>query len=320
MDYQHILTKAWEITWHKKYLWVLGFCAGLTLGNINNGNLTNSILRGITWIIEFLGQPLSEESLIALSLLIISILFLIIGILARIGLVLEVTELSTKNGTPIPNIGKILRTSAPYILPILGMQLLIWIPVIILSKSQDLVFQSYITNMYSNIGEGTSTSSFGKMGLTWLLSFAITILTIAIGLIDAFAFRTLILNQIGIKKSILYSIHLLKEYAGQILLLTLICGVIGIIVGFIVTLIVSPFLFLIRVFTSHCLTTPVNMDMVMSLSSCMIGTTSPFLKLFSSIATAMLTAIWVTFQSTVFTIAYHKLSSEYQRIVSIQTI
>ena len=42
MDYGEIITRAWNITWKNKFLWVLGFLAALTSIGSNSNSIQNS--------------------------------------------------------------------------------------------------------------------------------------------------------------------------------------------------------------------------------------------------------------------------------------
>lgn len=311
MNYRQIFSKAWRITRENPYLWFFGFLAGLSLGS-NNSNLNNSFIQGGAWLFQNLSNLLSMKSALSLTFLIVSILLWVAGTFARIGLIHEVSAFNSRYGKPLANIKEVFRTSAQLFLPIVSMQLLIWSPVIILSVVYGFLAQSFIITSFSNMQSGTSLGDFWSFGTIWLFGCGTILLSIPLTFVDAFAYRSVVLEKMGVKNSIRYAIDIVKGNVGSILSLSIIVGVIGFIFTLILMLVLSPLLLLMMKpmmdSVSQCSLAGNDFNAVVNCMQQM--NTSPSIlipSLIASILSAAITSLWVTFQSATFTLAYHKL-------------
>lgn len=299
MNYRLCFLHAFHITWQNKYLWVLGFCAGLSLGSINYNLYSYNFIQGSSWLFQNLRHILNTQVSFAVFLLLVSVFIWVIGILARIGLVIQVSSLDSGSDSSYAGIRSLIHESTTYFLPILGMELVIWSPVILVSLL-------YI---------GSAQFISGEISFFILLVFGsiLYLLPILLLFIDTFAFRTLISKKTSVKSSIKYSLVFLKKNVKDILFLTIICLLFGFIYLAIADLILTPILDALMTSTKaiapHC----VGSDgLYFELTNCLLNTISNLgvipLLIVISVLVAIFTSIWITFQSTVFTIAYNELA------------
>lgn len=310
MNYERILTKAWQIVSKHKSLWFLGFLAGLVIGT-NSNSLSSNFVAGGAWIFQNFNGLLGAQSLIAALLLGLAIAFWLIGTVARIRLVSEVAAVDTLTPKSALSASDSTLSAAKSVLPILLMQVVLWLPILgvnlVLSKIGQSTSESFISSVQT--GTPPATAAFGAI---WLLGMGIAILMFLVSFIDAFAYRSIILEGLGSIRGIQRAIHVIRTNVKSILILSLICLVIGVIVSFVIDLILMP------------LAWPILRPMLTSLSQCASGqnyramlscaqqqSTNPtfvIASLLLSVVGAILSALWVAFQSATFTLAHNRLT------------
>lgn len=307
MNYKEVLLTSWKITWNNKYLWGLGFLAALT---VKSTNLSNMYGRGSKWLLQNLEGLTSAQNLIPLTILLISLIAWILSTLARIGLISDVNAFDINEDKPIRHLLGTLQASKRYLIPILAMQLLVWTPVIILSGLWGVLPQSFFAEPSSDPRQLNPFHSGETASIYWLMSCSTMIFSFLLPFIDAFAFRSLILNKSSVKDSIFHSITLLKENPAPIFGLAVICTIVGLIFSFIVAFISLPILVLVTVpvfdSTSQCMANNGGFD---EISYCLQLESDPNAipyLIISTIIISALIAVWVTYQSAVFTIAFDR--------------
>lgn len=100
MDYTDILTSAWKVTWRYKILWLFGLFAGAGMAGGGGGSssyrtqqpastsLTNEMAIARTFIERYIGVIL----LVAVVLVLLALVFLVVGVAARGGIIHLVNE------------------------------------------------------------------------------------------------------------------------------------------------------------------------------------------------------------------------------------
>jgi len=115
MDYGKVLSRAWQITWHWKVLWVLGFLAAL--GSGNGGGNFNFTLGGLGEEARGITAPGPEW--IGLVIAVIALAFLIgialwvVSIIASGGLVAGVQQVEEEESTAFGRLSAVPGASAP---------------------------------------------------------------------------------------------------------------------------------------------------------------------------------------------------------------
>ncbi len=313
MIYERIFSKAWDFTWKYKSLWVLGFLASLFWGN---NNINSNFVQGSAWLFQNIGGMINPDALITTLTIIISIGLWLIGTVARISLIREVAALDVKRPRPIAPLKDVFQAAFKSLRSVLLMQLLLWWPIIILNLIMVIASRSLTQSLDANIVGGTipmgATSAFTGI---WLLGMSTAILAVPLIYMDAFAYRAIVLEQRGVKASLQKAAHILRTHTKSILTFSAICLLIGLIFSFVIGIILMPLIPLVMFAMEPLLqvmqqcTANVNINAVMS---CMQRlSTSPLfivVGLIMSSLNAALSAVWVVFQSAIFTLAYKKLT------------
>ena len=143
MDYGKIFTRAWQLVWRNKVLWVLGIlasCAGggggsgsFNLPNGGNGgstsNNTDKMMQDVErWLQNNIETVIGIAIAVVCILFVIGFIFWLIGILGRGALVAGVDQLEAIGHTTFREAW---QGSTQYWRPLLGMHILLELPVLI---------------------------------------------------------------------------------------------------------------------------------------------------------------------------------------------
>ena len=234
MDYMGTLQRAWRLTWANKWLWLLGFLAALGGGvsstsnyNFDSGSTTTS------QITPEMGMALAGGALVLMCVFfIIGILLWLVTLAAKGGLITSVAELDRGQTT---SFGRAFRQGWRKVLPLVGMTLVLNAVVIILLI---ILFVGFAGTAMAAIAAGQGMDSnalagiLGTAGVVFLCLLCLLIpLAIVINLIYPFAYRGMMLRDLGVMDSIRHGWRVLRENLGHIFLLGLLFFVIGLVVG-----------------------------------------------------------------------------------------
>ncbi|MFC2037247.1 hypothetical protein ACFLYD_04640 [Chloroflexota bacterium] len=234
MDYGKVLTRAWEITWRWKILWILGFLAALGNGGGGGGGGSSSYTSSSNdWGHSFY-EPHIPPGLVAAIIgvaclaIIIGIAIWVVSVIARGGLIAGVQQVEEEGHT---SFGLAWRAGARRFWTLFGLGILAAIPLIILAVVGIIV----LVIMF--VGSGfafTSSDAAGAMGIvTSILCGAvfccgIVIVTIILQQIRIYAERAAILEDLGWIEAFTRGWNVLKANLGPTLIFWLIFFAIGI--------------------------------------------------------------------------------------------
>ena len=244
MDYSATIRRGWEITWNNKWLWLLGFLAALGSSATSTSNYsTNSQDLGATTggISPELGAALAGGVLLLVCVFfVVGILLWLVSLAARGGLIAAVNDLD--NGQK-SSFGQSFRQGWRKVLPLAGMTILLFAVVIILFIALGVGFAGTIAGAIASGSSGGSdalTAVLGTAGLLFFCLLCVTVLlTLVLNLIYPFAFRGMMLRDLGVMDAIRHGWQVLRNNLGEILLLGLIFFVINLIISFIVGAIIA---------------------------------------------------------------------------------
>jgi hypothetical protein len=310
MNYQQLLSQAWKITRQHKYLWLFGFLASISLGQGGQG-FNNSFIQGGAWLFQETPDFFRATTTVAVALFIISLLLWFVGVISRIVLIHEVTALSDRRGKPLGEIKRLFQSSVAFLGPILLMQLLLWLPILVLTFVYNEATQAVSDAILADIEAGITTPGFRSFSGVTYLGLVILLLIIPITFIEAMAYRTIVIEKLGVRAGLRKAVNMIRTHAGSALVLSVICVILGAVVLFVLGLILSPLLIALLnpIVTSiaECNGQGNNFD---ALASCVQQTgTHPRVILplvTSAVIFAIPASIWTTFQSTLFTLAYRR--------------
>jgi hypothetical protein len=329
MDYFGIIKRAFKLVWHNKVLWVLGLlasCAGGGGGsNFNfSGNSTGSgssgdsgagnspeferIIRDLTqWVNQNYQLLLTVGLALCLVLLIIGIIFWIIGILGRGGLIAGVDQLETTGNTTFKNAWS---ASTNLWKPLVGMHALLNLPswilgLLILGMAGWAGYQFYQQLPAITRNGNIPDSMMGGLIAVACIGVPLICITALYGIVSSvlatFGERAIVLENRGSVEGIRAGWQLLKRNFANMFVLAILLWVIGLVVGMAFAIIGVLI----------ALPTGIGTAMIassnMNFSPAIIGTLACLGGIFGILAT-IINAIMTAFSSSVWTIAWHRVT------------
>lgn len=303
MDYVDTIKRGFAHTWNNKFMWVLGFLAALGSGSAYS-NSNYSFNSGDTAAIE---QWMTPERVAALSagLIAFSCVAVIVGIIlwlvslgARGGLIGAVSQM--EQGTGKPTFRSAFRMGWSKVWRLAGMTILIYIVPTILFIGLAVVFIIPVAGLALFAGSGEDLSAMGTalggLGIIALCLLCLLIpFTIALGFIHPFAFRGIVLRDMGIRESIRHGWNTLKSNLGEIILLGLAFFLVNILIIIVAAAILVP------------VGLAVGVPIVMlggSDATVLTGILAVLGIVIGLIIFALVSAIATAWQSSTFTVAY----------------
>ncbi len=310
MDYGEIITRAWNITWNNKFLWVLGFLAALTSGSSNNNSFRYSMNEG-----DFISDPQTAAQMSALAMLlmcvfgIIGLILWVLSVIARGGLIDSVNRID--DGEKV-TLGEAFSAGVSAIWRLIGIYLLAYLPLIIISFVIAGLFIVMIggsvaaTALMQN-PEEIGPAIGGSIGILaiciCLFICALIPLTMIITMVAEFASRSAVIQKMGIIESLRHGWQVLKNNLGPIILL----GIILFVFGFVIVLVIGAIMFplgfavMLPIFTS--LSSDGSMSGIgfayMGLSAMCLG-----------VLLALLMSVFQTWGSAIWTLAYKEFTGK----------
>jgi hypothetical protein len=299
MDYGKVLSRAWEITWRWKVLWILGFLSALGQGGGGSGGSSYSG-DGNGWgTFHDVRIPPEVIGLIAgglCVLLIIAIAIWVISIIARGGLIAGVQQVEEEESTTL---GSAWRAGASRFWTLAGIAILAAIPFIILLVAGIIVLAVIF------VSSGFALDSFeagGAMGILFgilcggVFCCGMIILGIVLNQIRIYAERAAILEGLGWIEAFKRGWEVLKANLGP----TIVFWVIFFVIGFaLVVLVIGLVMLSVVPFIAIIASTDPGAWLIAPI--CCGG-------LLAFIVFALIGAIVETFTSATWTLAYREMT------------
>ena len=243
-NFGEVLTKAWQITWKYKVLWIFGILAGCSQGNGGNFNSNYSGNQGsgdfphlppdIARLFEQIGQNLI--AFIAICVTVFCILWLVmifLGTMGRIGLIRGAAQ--ADGGAEQLTFGQLWRESLPYFWRMVGLSLLVAIPVFL------LVFVPLAAGMYFlfSAAAGDSSTPLTVLSmLPFLLGCMCLLIPVmwVIQIIIRQSENAIALEDLGIMPALSRGWEVFKANLGPIFLMSIILAVIGFMAGIVIAI------------------------------------------------------------------------------------
>lgn len=251
MDYGDIVTRSWRIVWNNKFLWVLGFLGAFTRASGNFGGGSNSSTSTPT-APEDWGSIAAIIAISVCALIVVAIIIWLVGLAARGGLITAVARID--NGEK-SSLRQSFRDGFARLNSLVGMNFLLYLPILIIVVL--MIGGSVLTLIGSGVTAGTMADSndFGAVvagiGMFAVCFFFLmcvaVILGIVLNFINAFAFRGIMLQELGAMESIKHGWHVFRENMAEALVLAMLFFGIGIIYGMAVFMLTMPLLILMFV-------------------------------------------------------------------------
>ncbi len=314
MDYTKLLTRAWNITWNHKYLWILGFLAALGQGGSNSSYRTGGSRTPSTS-----GTPTFPEmpdfnafwqdnmvliiGLICLGF-IIGLALWLLRLTAQGGLISAVKEIE---GGQKSSLGQSFGAGVSYLPCMVGLNILINLPLMMIGLLLFGLFFGTVgfTVFGTAIESGNFESLMGSMGMFFLCFIPLACLTIPLAIIlgiwEKAAQRGIVLHELGVMDSLRESWGVLKSHVTEVIVIGFILLVLGFLFAMAVGIVLIPCTLILVVPTMATMFTGPGLDMA-SIGLLVVG------GLVIGVLAAAVSSIFTTFQSTTVTLAYQDLS------------
>lgn len=312
LDYLSIFERAWKITWRHKILWLFGLLS--LSGSCNSGSGYNSSYssssgsgsssssRALQQAQEFFANYWPVLLVVLFVLIIVGIIVLVIGYIARGGLIHMASEFDSGSD---PKAGEGFRKGSHYWLKLLGIDFTLFAPLVLLTLLVVgiivLVAVLASPGILSSVTGGSSDAAaaagstvgaicciFGVVGLLIVLMIPVVIY---LGVLQVFAQRECVLDDKRVFDSIRASHRLIRTRFGDVALVWLIRLVIGMVIG-IAMLLVGLVV--------------IGIPAALILVNAIVGIVSMIPGVFVMI---LLAAVLEAFSSTAWTMAYRDLKA-----------
>lgn len=236
-NFGEVLTRAWQITWKYKVLWIFGILAGCTNGGggggggggnagystgSSNQNLPPEVKRFIYQMenfVNWVADNLWIFIVIALIVLLIAVVSILLGTIGRIGLIKGSYE--AEQGAQTLAFGELFSTSMPYFWRVFGLSFLIGLAFLLLIMPIVLI--------------GVLSAGVGFLCLLPLICLLIPV-GIAVGIIIEQANRAIILEDLSMLDGLKRGWEITRSNAGPIIIMALILFGISLVLGVVIAL------------------------------------------------------------------------------------
>jgi hypothetical protein len=230
MDYGKVLSRAWEITWRWKVLWILGFLAVLGYG-VTSGNPTYTI-DSSSWGRTYYGPWIPSEIIallvsIACLVLIIGIALWVVSVIARGGLIAGVQQVEEVGAT---SFRQAWSAGAGRFWTLVGIGILAAIPVIVLFVLGIIVLVATLAASSAGFSEAPRGAGIaGAILCGGGLFCGSVLLAIVLAQIRIYAERAAILEDLSWIEAFKRGWEVLKDNLGPTIILWLIFLAIGLV-------------------------------------------------------------------------------------------
>jgi hypothetical protein len=309
MDYGRLFSRAWEIVWNNKFMFLLGFLAALGVGGggantnfrVGSGNLPPEITTGFERFFERFGPLLIGLGCLAF---IIGLIFWLIRLAAQAGLISAAARIEAGEKMTFSSA---FSAGTRVLGRMIGINLLLYGPFIILIIIVAAIFATTIGAAVASSIAGGNTSDIEALtgGLSLLaicigcLACLLVPLGLLISVIYPFAQRGAVLGNLGVIDSIRHGWQVVKANVGDIILLIIFFLVLGFIFGLVAAVVLLPFAFIAF---GPAFFRLMGNDVIQAIDiiAILIG------GILIGLVAAVINSIMVAFRSTTITLAYQE--------------
>jgi hypothetical protein len=241
-NFGEVLSRAWQIIWKHKVLWIFGIFAGCSRGSGNfrgnsggggsggTGQLPPEVMR----VFQFIQQNLVMFIVVGCILvLVIWAITIFLSTIGKVGLIRGTFQ--AEGGAEKLIFGQLFSESTPYFWRIFGLSLIVAIPILI-------VFAVVIAGLVAfavSASNGNDAANIGLVGMVPLLIGCFCLLVpvlFVVGMIIRQAENAIVLEDLRVLPAISRGWDVFRANLGPVILMAIILAVIGVIVGIIIAL------------------------------------------------------------------------------------
>lgn len=327
MDIGATISRAINITFKHRVLWVLGFLAALSgsggAGNFNfqmpggsfsgtgtgTGGMSPETQRFFDMLQENSGLIFAGAAGLICVILLISIVLWVISIIARGGLIGAVDQIEREGSVTF---GQAWRMGAAKFWRLLGINILLALPIIILAIIVAVLIGGSVVAMISaaagadgqlsdSQAAGMASGGFAVLCIGGAFACIAMLYSIIASALSTFGERAIVLDGTGVMDGIRRGWEIFRANLGNIILLAILMFIISLVIGFVVGIV------------SVALFAPVLITSVISLGNDgTLGAGTIVLGVITFIAVvivaAIINALFVAFNSSAWTLAYRQFT------------
>jgi len=240
-NFGEVLTRAWQIIWKHKVLWIFGILAGCGRGsfrfnssgrgvNGGPGQLPPEVLRILQTIQENLTAFIVAGCIL---LLLIWAVTIFLGTIGRIGLIRGTYNVEA--GAESLIFGQLFSESMPYFWRMLGVSLIVAVPFLFVLAALIAGFIAFAISA----NNGSDAGAVGLLGMVPLFIGCICLLIpvmFVIGMIIRQAENAIVLENLGVFPSLRRGWDVFRANLGPIILMAIILAVLALVVGLVIAI------------------------------------------------------------------------------------
>ena len=246
-NFGEVLTRAWQIVWKHRVLWIFGILASCGRGgsSFNSGSsgggdggfgtppdLPPQVME---WI-RIIEQNLTAFIAVIIALTcIIWIVSIFLSTIGKIGLIRGTAQID--GGTESLIFGQLFSESTPYFWRMFGLSLLVGLPVLVAIVAVVVGLLLFIVPLSVSSGNDP-TPAFGLVMLPLLIGCFCLLIPVMfiIGMIARQAENAIVLEEMGVMPAVSRGWDVFRKNLGPIIIMAIILTVIGFAVGFVIAI------------------------------------------------------------------------------------
>lgn len=240
-NFGEVLSRAWQIVWKHKILWLFGILAGCGRGGYRPNPSTRGGGGGVPnfppeamRVFQFIQQNLTLIIITGcILLLVVWAITIFLGTIGRIGLIRGTFH--ADGGAERLVFGQLFSESTPYFWRIFGLSLIVGLPIVIVVA----VIAAVAAVFAISAGNGNNNSGIAFLGILPLLISCFCLLIpimFVIGMIVRQAENAIVLEDLRMMPAISRGWEVFRTNLGPIILMAIILAVVGLVVGFVVAI------------------------------------------------------------------------------------
>jgi hypothetical protein len=243
-NFGEVLSRAWQIIWKHKVLWIFGIFAGCSRGSGNfrgntggggNGgpgqpNFPPEVMR----VFEFIQQNLTMIIVLGcILLLVIWAITIFLGTIGKVGLIRGTFQ--AEGGSEKLIFGQLFSESMPYFWRVFGLSLIVAIPVLVVLAVLIAAGVAFAISA-SNGNDAARVGFFGMLPLLIGCFCLLVPVMFVIGMIIRQAENAIVLEDLRVLPAISRGWEVFRTNLGPIILMAIILAVIGVVVGLVIAI------------------------------------------------------------------------------------
>jgi hypothetical protein len=241
-NFGEVLSRAWQIIWKHKVLWIFGIFAGCSRGSSSfrgnsggsgggtGGQLPPELMR----IFQFIQQNLVTFIVVGCILvLLIWAVTIFLSTIGKVGLIRGTYQ--AEGGADKLIFGQLFSESTPFFWRVFGLSLLVAIPILVVFAALIAGFAAFAISA----SNGNDAARVGVFGLLPLLIGCVCLLVpvmFVVGMIIRQAENAIVLENMPVLPAISRGWEIFRANLGPIILMAIILAVVGVVAGLIIAI------------------------------------------------------------------------------------